>query len=202
MPVSLLRPTLAVLAGLALAGCELLPPRPISVAETEVVSVTGFDRARADALVADADAAAARGDTAGALADYRQAGLAWPESEAAWLGLRTTSDALGDEGEHAAAEFMLRRVRLYDGASLVVQREVNRALRLYVEDGGDADAPQTRVYAQALADYYSARLEAAGLYQPLDPYMNIEDREWPAVVGTGLAVGVYGGILGASAANQ
>ena len=106
MSVSLLRPTLAVLAGLALAGCELLPPRPISVAETEVVSVTGFDRARADALVADADAAAARGDTAGALADYRQAGLAWPESEAAWLGLRTTSDALGDEGE----QLVLRRV--------------------------------------------------------------------------------------------
>lgn len=202
MPALLLRPALAALAVLALAGCELLPPRPISVAETEVVSVTGFDRARAAALVADADAAAARGDTAAALAGYREAGLAWPESEDAWLGLRTASDALGDEDEHAAAEFMLRRVRLYDGASLVVQREVNRALRIYVGEGGEADSPQTRVYAQALADYYSARLQAAGTYQPLDPYLNVEDREWPAVIGTGLAVGIYGGVLGASTANQ
>ena len=191
-----------VVFALFLGACELLPPRPITVAETPVTAVAGFDRATADRLVIEADQAAGRGDDLSAFETYRAAGLAWPEHEAAWVGLRDTAARLGDEGERSAADFMVRRVRLYDGATLVVQREVNRALGLFIADGGrEGTSPETLPYAQALSDYYTARLVAAGVYEPPDPFLNVEGREVPAVIGTGLAVGIYTTVLGVSASD-
>ena len=190
------------LATAMLPACELLPPRPITIAETEPVVAGPFDRDQAEALVVEAAAAAARGDDAAALAGYRAAGLAWPESEAAWQGLLDTADRLEDEDEQAGADFMLGRVRLYDGADLVVQREVNRALRLYLADAAAAGTPApTRQYAQALSDYYTARLEASGLYEPPPEFLNVENRELPAAIGTGLAVGIYAAVIGVSTTN-
>ena len=187
------------LATALLPACELLPPRPITIAETQTVMAGPFDRAQADALIAEAQVAADRGDAAAALAGYRAAGLAWPESEVAWQGLLDAAERLEDDDEQAAADFMLGRVRLYDGADLVVQREVNRALRLYLAEAEDAGTPATtRQYAQALSDYYTARLEASGLYEPPPEFLNVENRELPAAIGTGLAVGIYATVLGLS----
>ncbi|NBC33948.1 MAG: hypothetical protein GVY13_14840 [Alphaproteobacteria bacterium] len=156
-----------------------------------------FDPEQAAALLARARQAEREARINDALDFYRRAGLAWPETLAAWEGLAALAERARRPEEARAARFMAERVRLYPGGDLFVQRDVARALRRYVEAGQaepDANARQL-AYAETLADYYEARYAERGRYQPLDPMFNLEPSEYPTAILTGLGGAIYVGTV-------
>lgn len=156
-----------------------------------------FDPEQAARLLAQARQAEQGARIDDALDLYRQAGLAWPETLAAWEGLAELAERARRPDEARAARFMAERVRLYPGGELFVQRDVARALRHYVEAGQvepDANARQL-AYAEALADYYDARYAERGPYQPLDPMFNLEPSEYPTAILTGIGAAIYVGTV-------
>ena len=206
---------MVLLGALTLNACAA--PRTSS-APDEPTSLGQFNRSDSNRLVTEATAAADRGDYGAAVGLYRAAGLAWPDNDAAWQGLRDAARAGGLDDEAAAAAFMVGRVRLYNAGSLAVQREVNRALRRYIASGGvgtadsagglegvsigvtpevpeaaaDRPAAPELEYATALADFYDLRFASRGDYEPLQPVLNIDAIDVPAVIATGVFGAYYG----------
>ena len=91
---------------------------------------------------------------------------------------------------------------LYDGRDLFVQREVTRALRRFAADTETQGITATeRVYAEVLADYYTFRYSGRGVYEPPSDIINVEARELPAVIVTGVGAGIYGATLAGSEAG-
>lgn len=160
-----------------------------------------FDEERAVALLAEAEQAEAAGDAARAMQLYEQAGLLWPDLEEAWRGLGRLAQGPDNQNRRRAAAFMVERVRLYPSDELFVQRDVNAALRLYIEAQQEVeDANPTQVaYAENLAEFYDYRYAERGAYDPPNPYANIQGREIPAAV---LSLGGALGYLGALAAGS
>lgn len=158
-----------------------------------------FDPEAAAALLAEARQAQREARIDDALDLYRRAGLAWPETLAAWEELADLADRAGRPAEARAARFMAERVELYPGDQLFVQRDVARALRRYVAAGrADPDANDRQLaYAGTLADYYEARYAERGRYQPLDPIFNLEPSEYPIAILTGVGWAAYLGTLAA-----
>lgn len=158
-----------------------------------------FDPEAAAALLAEARKAEREARIDDALDLYRRAGLAWPDTLAAWEELAALADRAGRPAEARAARFMAERVELYPGDQLFAQRDVARALRRYV-DAGRVD-PETNdrqlAYAETLADYYEARYAERGQYQPLEPMFNLEPYEYPTAILTGVGGAIYLGTVAA-----
>lgn len=189
----------AALVVAACAGGERPAPTEATVALRTQVDAGRFDEERAVALLAEAEQAEAAGDAARAMQLYEQAGLLWPDLEEAWLGLARLAQGPDNQNRRRAATFMVERVRLYPSDELFVQRDVNAALRLYIEAQQEAeDANPTQVaYAENLAEFYDYRYAERGAYDPPNPYANIEGREIPAAILTlGGALGYLGALAG------
>ena len=206
-----------IVAGLAAAFLHACAEPRTSSAPDEPTALGSFNLAESNRLTAEAEAAVDSGDFGTAVGLYRSAGLAWPDNDAAWQGLRDAAQASGLEEEAAAGAFMVGRVRLYNAGSLAVQREVNRALRRYIASGGvgaadsagglegvsigvtpapsetaDAAAGPELEYASALADFYDLRFASRGDYEPLQPVLNVDAIDVPAVIATGVIGTFYG----------
>ena len=192
----------AVIGAAGVTGCAtpmVERPEPADI----TVSADGrFDRAASEARLAEAQALRETGDVAAAAVAFREAALLWPETVDAWIGLQEAAFRLGDAEEAGAAGFAAGRVRLYDGRDLFVQREVTRALRRFTADTETRGITETeRTYAAALADYYTFRYSGRGVYEPPSEILNVEARELPAVLATGVAAGIYGTVLAGSDAD-
>jgi hypothetical protein len=182
----LLRPILLPVL-CVLAACSAEPPQPALPAEVLQVPPApgeeGFDRARAEALLAQAKAAEARNpDQAKSL--YRQAGMAWPDLTDAWVGLERVSVQRNDFAEAKAAGFMADRVKLYPGDAIASQREVNMALHGYIQAQTQqpTDGPEQLAYAKRLGEYYDAQYARTGFYTREKDIGNIEAHDLPGVI--------------------
>ena len=189
----------AVVGAVGVAGCAT-PMVETPESPDVAVSADGrFDRAASEARLAEAQTLRAAGDVPAAAEAFREAALLWPETVDAWTGLQEAAVRLGDTDEAGAAGFAAGRVRLYDGRDQFVQREVTRALRRFAADTETAGITEAeRTYAVVLADYYTFRYSSRGVYEPPSEILNVETRELPAVLATGIAAGVYGAVLAGS----
>src|ERR1700754_2640129 len=106
---TILLPVLCVLAACSPEPAQ--PPLPAEVLQVPpAAGGEGFNRAQAEALLAQAKAEEARNpDQAKSL--YRQAGMAWPDLADAWDGLERVSVQRNDLAEAKAAGFMADRVK-------------------------------------------------------------------------------------------
>lgn len=191
------------LALLVLAACAATPPQaplPVATLLTAAPGESGFDRARAETLLAQAEGAEA-GNPAEAERLYREAGLAWPDLTDAWDGLRRVAAEQNDAAEATAAGFMAERVRLYPGTAIASQREVNMALQTYVRDQETqpTDGPQQLAYAKRLGAFYDAQYVQRGFYAREKTFGNIEGHDMTAVLLTGGGIAGYAASLATSA---
>jgi len=187
--------TLTPLVLLALAACGGEPPQPplppATLQTGALPGEDGFDRSRAESLLAQAKAAEAR-DPGRAKGLYRQAGMAWPDLADAWDGLQRVAAQQNDAAEAKAAAFMAERVKLYPGGAIASQREVNMALQSYIQAQSQqpTDGPEQLAFAKRLGQFYDAQYAMAGFYSREKDFGNIETHDLPAVALTG------GGVLG------
>ena len=188
------------LAGL-LTGCPAdQPSPPLTAAMADwggpnqaILTNAGFDPETASVALADAAAARQGGDLATARQRYEDAALAWPDLTEAWRGLAGTASAQGDAATASGAQFVLGRIETFPSEEIWVQREINAALRRYIETAAvDPLAnPETIRYATRLAEYYDALYGAAGIYEgPGRPILNLGWRDLPAAA-ISLAASVF-----------
>lgn len=190
-----------MLAGV-LAGCtaELpSPPRTEAMAEWRgglnpaVLTNAGFDPGSASVALSEAAVAEQGGDLATAQRRYEDAALAWPDLAEAWRGLAGTAAAQGRADTAAGAQFVLSRVEVFPSDEIWVQREINAALRRYIDTAAvdPAGNPEAVRYVTRLVEYYDALYGSAGVYQgPGRPVFNLGWRDVPAAA-ISLAASVF-----------
>lgn len=186
----------------ALAACA--SPGGAPGASTEIAVANDFDEARSEAMLAEARAAQEAGRFDEAVDLYRQAALSWPDNRGAWTALRDLSAEQGMAEDSAAAEFMIGRIDLYPSDQLYVQREVNRALKIWANEAEAApDANATQIaYARTLSDFYDWRYAMRGSYDPPRPFLNVRAKDIPAVIASGGGVLFYLGTLATESASE
>jgi hypothetical protein len=189
---------------LALAACGGEPPQPSLPPATlqtgALPGEDGFDRSRAESLLAQARAAEAH-NPGQAKSLYRQAGMAWPDLSDAWDGLRRVAVQQNDADEAKAAGFMADRVKLYPGDAIASQREVNMALHTYIQAQAQqpTDGPEQLAFAKRLGQFYDAQYALAGFYSREKDFGNIEGHDLTAVALSGGGILGYGVSLAAKA---
>ncbi len=182
-----------VILMLALGACNA-PSRPQLAAPP---GVEPFDQATSESLLAEGRQAAIS-DPAVSAALFRAAGLHWPDNLEAWEGLAAAERANGNLAEAAAAQFMVERLRLYPSEELYVQRQVNAALKTYLEEQRALPVrnESTQVYGTRLAEFYDSLLAQRPAYDPPEGIFNLAPHEVPTALITGGAGYVYFSTLG------
>lgn len=188
------RAILIVLVAL-LGACGGAQP-PEMTATTEAQS---FDREASESLLADAREAEFI-DPATAIPLYRAAGLRWPDNLEAWEGLAEAERSRGNLTEAEAAQFMVDRLRLYPSEELYVQRQVNAALKTYLEEQEALPVrnESTQTYGARLAMYYDSLLAERPAYDPPTGIFNLAPHEIPTALITGGVGYFYFSTLGGS----
>lgn len=192
---------LCALPLLALAACAA--PDGAGPASAGAAVEGDFDEARSEALLAEARAAQEAGRLNAAIDLYRQAALSWPDNRDAWVSLRDLSTEQGMAEDAAAAEFMIGRIDLYPSDQFYVQREVNRALKIWANEAeATPDANATQIaYVRKLSDFYDWRYAMRGGYDAPRPFLNARAKDIPAVILSGGGVLVYLGTLATESAS-
>ncbi len=191
----------AGLVGLLVACTADQPMPPLTEAMAEwggpnpaILTDAGFDPGRASTALADAAAAEAGGDLVTAQQRYEDAALAWPDLTEAWRGLTGTATALGREDTAMGAQFVLSRVESFPSDEIWVQREINAALRRYIDatTADPAGNQEAARYATRLVQYYDALYGSAGIYEgPGRPVFNLGWRDLPAAAVSLAATAFY-----------
>ena len=188
------RAILFVLVVLLSACGGAQPPETTVAAE-----VQSFDREASRTLVAEARQAAIV-DPAAAIPLYRAAGLTWPDNLEAWERLAEAERSQGNLTEAEAAQFMVDRLRLYPSEELYVQRQVNAALKTYLEEQQALPVrnESTQAYGTRLAMFYDSLLAERPAYSAPTGIFNLAPHEIPTALITGGAGYVYFSTLGGS----
>ena len=192
------RIALVLLIGLLAACGGGVPQRP-SAELVATLDAQPFDREASGELLAEGQQIAPA-DPAAAASLYRAAGLRWPDNLEAWRRLadleRSNRNPVGAE----AAEFMVERLRLYPSEELYVQRQVNAALKTYLEEQRALPGynPSTQSYGARLALFYDSLLAERPAYVPPTGIFNLAPQEIPTALITGGAGYVYFSTLGGS----
>ena len=192
------RTLLVFLAALVTACGGAVPQRP-SAELAATLDARPFDREASEALLADGQSVAPA-DPAAAAGLYRAAGLRWPDNLDAWRRLADLERSNGNSVQAEAAQFMVERLRLYPSEELYVQRQVNAALKTYLEEQRDLPGhnPATQTYGARLALFYDALLAERPAYEPPTGIFNLAPQEIPTALITGGAGYVYFSTLGGS----
>lgn len=188
-----IRTTLAILL-LLLAACGGgALERAVTSGEAE------FDREESEALLAEGRQVAFT-DPGAAVPLFRAAGLRWPDNLEAWERLADTERARGNVAEAEAADFMVERLRLYPSEELYVQRQVNAALKTYLEEQRALPVrnESTQTYGARLAQFYDTLLAERPAYEAPSGIFNLAPHEIPTALITGGAGYVYFSTLGGS----
>ena len=185
--------SLVALLVLLLAACGSTPPAVRALAP----GVEPFDQDASQALLAEGRQVAITDPTAAAPL-YRAAGMRWPDNLEAWERLADAERSRGNLAEAEAADFMVERLRLYPSEELYVQRQVNAALKTYLEE--QQALPErnasTQIYGARLAQFYDSLLAQRPAYQAPDGIFNLAPHEIPTALITGGAGYVYFSTLG------
>lgn len=192
------RTALVILISLLPACGGGVPQRP-SAELAATLDAQPFDHdASADLL--DEGQQIAPADPAAAASLYRAAGLRWPDNLDAWRRLADLERSSGNVVGAEAAEFMVERLRLYPSEELYVQRQVNAALKTYLQEQRDLPGhnPLTQNYGARLALFYDALLSERPAYVPPTGIFNLAPQEIPTALITGGAGYVYFSTLGGS----
>ena len=189
---------LAAIAAIAASGCATPPESQLEdvVAPAEASMAAGFDIDASAAALELARVAEADGRMNEAEAAYREAAWLWPDNLFAWQGLAAAARSEGDGQTAEAAAFVAERVETFPSQQVYVQRQVNDALKRYIEERqGLPDAnPTTLEFAGRLVTFYDTLYAERGTYTPPGrDFLNVEAREIPAVIGTG-ALGLFYGL--------
>lgn len=190
------RVTFVVLIALLTACGNSIPQRP-SAELAATLDAQPFDREASDQLLAEGQQIAPA-DPAAAASLYRAAGLRWPDNLEAWRRLADLERSNSNPVEAEAAEFMVERLRLYPSEELYVQRQVNAALKTYLEEQRalPGSNPSTQNYGARLALFYDALLAERPAYEPPTGIFNLAPQEIPTALITGGAGYVYFSTLG------
>ena len=99
-----------------------------------------------------------------------------------------------------AADFMVERLRLYPSEELYVQRQVNAALKTYLEEQRALPVrnESTQTYGARLAEFYDSLLAERPAYEAPSGIFNLAPHEIPTALITGGAGYVYFSTLGGS----
>ena len=188
------RATLVVLLALLGACSGAQPPEATVTGEAQ-----SFDREASQSLLAEARQAAIA-DPVAAIPLYRAAGLTWPDNLEAWERLAEAERTRGNLTEAEAAQFMVDRLRLYPSEELYVQRQVNAALKTYLEEQQALPVrnDSTQAYGTRLAMFYDALLAERPAYAAPTGIFNLAPHEVPTALLTGGAGYVYFSTLGGS----
>ena len=179
----------------ALGGCGgAQPPEVVATAEVQT-----FDREASQSLLAEARQVAIT-DPVAAIPLYRAAGLTWPDNLEAWERLADAERSRGNLTEVEAAQFMVDRLRLYPSEELYVQRQVNAALKTYLEEQQALPVrnDSTQAYGTRLAMFYDSLLAERPAYAAPTGIFNLAPHEIPTALITGGAGYVYFSTLGGS----
>ncbi len=187
----IIRPAIVLLIAL-LAACGGASPDPQSAELAATLDAQPFDREASNQLLAEGRRVALY-DPAAAVPLFRAAGLRWPDNLEAWQSLADLERSGGNATEAAAADFMVERLRLYPSEELFVQRQVNAALRTYLEDQRAIPGhnPATQIYGARLALFYDSLLAERPTYEPPSGFFNVGLYDLPAVLLTGGAAYLY-----------
>lgn len=192
-------PWLTLAGALLLVGCSggtsLDRPALASNGEGQVA----FDRAASEAILSGSRATPDPVDPAEAERKYRLAAFAWPDHREAWVALSDIARARGDSADVAAARFIIDRLDLYPSDELYVQRQVNAALKTFLEEQRALPDhnPTMIAYGERLAAFYDDQLAANPAYIPPTGIFNLAPYELPTALITGGAGYVYFSTLGA-----
>ncbi len=158
-----------------------------------------FDRGASDALLAEGRQAAIANPEAAARL-YRAAGMRWPDNLEAWERLADAERSRGNLAEAEAADFMVERLRLYPSEELYVQRQVNAALKTYLEEQRALPVhnASTQTYGTRLSEFYDSLLAERPAYAAPTGIFNLAPHEIPTALITGGAGYVYFSTLGGS----
>lgn len=187
------RTTLAILL-LSLAACGGGAPE---LAATP--GAAAFDREESEALLAEGRQVALA-DPSAAVPLFRAAGLRWPDNLEAWERLADAERSQGNLAEAEAADFMVERLRLYPSEELYVQRQVNAALKTYLEEQRALPVhnASTQTYGTRLSEFYDSLLAERPAYAAPTGIFNLAPHEIPTALITGGAGYVYFSTLGGS----
>ncbi len=187
--------SLAVVLIVILAGCGGAQSPEVSAA----LDAEPFDREASESLLSEGRQVALA-DPAAAAPLYRAAGLRWPDNLEAWERLADAERLRGNTAEAEAAEFMVERLRLYPSEELYVQRQVNAALKTYLEEQQALPVrnESTLTYGARLSQFYDALLAERPAYSSPEGIFNLAPHEIPTAIITGGAGYVYFSTLGGS----
>jgi len=182
---------LVVLAAL-LTACGGGVPQSSSDELAATREAQPFDREDSDNLLAEAQQAA-QDDPAAAASLYRAAALRWPDNMDAWQRLAELERSDDNLEGAEAAEFVVDRLRLYPSEELYVQRQVNAALKTYLEEQRSLPGhnPVTQTYGAQLTMFYDALLSEQPAYVPPSGIFNLAPNEIPTAVITAAAGYIY-----------
>ena len=190
---------LAVAGALLVAGCASGTSLDRPALATNGEGHVAFDRAASEAVLSRSQANPTSVDPTDAERNYRLAAFAWPDHREAWVALSEIARARGDQADEAAARFIIDRLDLYPSDELYVQRQVNAALKTFLEE--QRALPQSNptliAYGERLAAFYDAQLAANPAYVPPTGIFNLAPYELPTALITGGAGYVYFSTLGA-----
>lgn len=187
----IVRPALVLLVAL-LTACGGATPDSRSPELAATLDAQPFDREASNQLLAEGRQIAPY-DPAAAVPLFRAAGLRWPDNLEAWQSLADLERSSGNATEAAAADFMVERLRLYPSEELYVQRQVNAALRTYLEEQRALPGhnPATQTYGARLALFYDSLLAERPTYEPPSGIFNVGLYDLPAVLLTGGVAYLY-----------
>ena len=179
------RPFLFALVALLSACGSAAPQRP-SAELAATLDAQPFDREASDNLFAEGQQVAAA-DPAAAASLYRAAALRWPDNLDAWRRLAELERSHSNPAGAEAAEFIVERLRFYPSEELYVQRQVNAALKTYLEEqrAQPGHNPATQTYGARLAMFYDALLTERPAYVPPTGIFNLAPHEVPTALITG-----------------
>ncbi len=177
----------------ALCACSATPPSDSATAEPAGT----FDREASEALLSEGRQVALT-DPAAAAPLFREAGMRWPDNLEAWELLADAERNRGNLAEAEAANFMVERLRLYPSEELYVQRQVNAALKTYLEEQRALPVhnESTQAYGARLVEFYDSLLAERPAYDPPEGIFNLAPHEIPTALITGGAGYVYFSTLG------
>ncbi|NNG05664.1 MAG: hypothetical protein HKM95_16400 [Inquilinus sp.] len=161
--------------------------------------LVAFDRAASEAILTGSRATPDAVDPIEAERNYRLAAFSWPDHREAWVALSDIARARGDGADEAAARFIIDRLDLYPSDELYVQRQVNAALKTFLDEQRALtdNNPTMIAYGERLAAFYDAQLAANPAYVPPTGIFNLAPYELPTALITGGAGYVYFSTLGA-----